>query len=98
MKAHISPVAAARQQGVLGRMRLYSPLQNTTLNYKHLYEIINGRPRECHNKIPQPIPSTMKKRNLHETETTKLHVNNSRKLALSYPSEVVEPLQHTTNN
>ena len=42
-------------------------------------KIINGRPRECHNKKAQPIPSTKRKRNLHETETTKLHVNNSRK-------------------
>ena len=43
--------------------------------------IINGRPRECHNKKAQPIP-----RNLHETETTKLHVNNSRKTSSRFPN------------
>ena len=54
---------------------------------------------ECHNKKAQPIPSTKRKRNLPETETTKLHVNNSRKkLDLSSPTEVVDPLQFTTNN
>ena len=67
----------------------------------HVTKIIYGRPRECHNKKAQPIPSTKRKRNLHETETTKLHVNNiitAEKLALSSPTEVVDPLQHTTIN
>ena len=60
---------------------------------------MEGPPRECHNKIAQPIPSTKRKRNLPETETTKLHVNNSKKKqALSSPTEVVNPLQHTTIN
>ena len=51
-----------------------------------LLKIINGRPRECHNKKVQPIPSTKRKRNRHETETTKLHVNNSRKTSSHFPN------------
>ena len=54
--------------------------------FYHLKKIINGRPRECHNKKVQPIPSTKRKRNLHETETTKLHVNNSRKTSSLFPN------------
>ena len=49
-------------------------------------KIINGRARECHNKKAQPIPSTKRKRNLHETETIKLHVNNSRKTSSLFPN------------
>ena len=49
-------------------------------------KIINGRPRECHNKKAQSIPSTNRKRNLPKTETTKLHVNNSRKASSLFPN------------
>ena len=49
-------------------------------------KIINGRPRECHNKKAQSIPSTKRKRNLPKTETTKLHVNNSRKTSSLFPN------------
>ena len=38
-----------------------------------------GMPRECHNKIMQPIPSTKRKRTPFRTETTYLQVNDSRK-------------------
>ena len=51
-------------------------------------KIINGRPRECHNKKAQSIPSTKRKRNLPKTETTKLHVNNSRKTSSLFPNRV----------
>ena len=50
------------------------------------YKIINGKPRECHNKKAQSIPSTKRKRNLPKTETTKLHVNNSRKTSSLFPN------------
>ena len=49
-------------------------------------KIINGRPRECHNKKVQSIPSTRRKRNLPKTETIKLHVNNSRKTSSLFPN------------
>ena len=52
------------------------------LYWSKYQKIINGRPRECHNKKAQPIPSTKRKRTLQETETTKLHVNSSRKTTL----------------
>ena len=42
--------------------------------------------RECHNKKAQSIPSTKRKRNLPKTETTKLHVNNSRKTSSLFPN------------
>ena len=50
-------------------------------------------PRECHNKITQPIPSTKNKRKPLLTETTLFQVNDGRKIALSSPTEVINPLQ-----
>ena len=55
-------------------------------------KIINGRPRECHNKKAQSIPSTKRKRNLPKTETTKLHVNNSRKTSSLFPNRGIQQI------
>ena len=68
----------------MSMMVLRDIINTVTRTYKS--KIINGRPRECHNKKVQPIPSTKRKRNLHETETTKLHVNNSRKTSSLFPN------------
>ena len=65
------------QSSIMNRLLRVRPSQK--LLYEHLpvqTKIINGMSRECHNKIPQPIPRTKRKTNL-QTETTKLHVNNA---------------------
>ena len=51
------------------------PLHHGGFSLVHAYilsfKIINGRPRECHNKKAQSIPCTKRKRNLPKTETSK---------------------------
>ena len=39
-------------------------------------KLLYGRPRECYNKITQPIPSTNRKKKPLQTETTYLQINN----------------------
>ena len=51
-----------------------------SLQNKYIY----GRPREYHNKIMQPIPSTKRKRKLLRTEIT-LQINDSRKISSLFP-------------
>ena len=54
-----------------------------------------GRLNECHNKITQPIPSTQRKRKTHQQKPHNYRLTTADKLALSSPTEVIDPLQLT---
>ena len=57
--------------------------------------IVNGRHRECKNKITHPVPSTQRKRQLFLTGKTKLRVPIAEKTAVSSPTEAIKMLKLT---